>query len=74
MQKFINLSSILINKSYITYILKKPNKYIIYVNKYNVNGFTVVGNGQLYSNIDYFEICEKNNKNDFDIITNFIQK
>jgi hypothetical protein len=72
MKHFINLSSCVINKLHIIEILKKPNKYYIYMNYHTVNGFSLFSVGSISTAHNVIEICEKNNKQDYDIITNWI--
>lgn len=74
MKNFINLSSRVINKLYISEIIKTPNKYYIYINNHSFSGFTLFGVGLISSNQNILEICEKKDKNDYDIITEFIKK
>lgn len=66
MKHFINLTSRVINKLHITEIRKKPSKFYIYMNNNCIDGF-------LQNNI-IIEICKKNDKLDYDTITNLIKK
>ncbi len=72
MKNFINLSSRVINKLHIVEIVKNKNQYNINMSGLNINGFmcTIFGNISSYEKT--ITICEKNNKQDYDIITNFI--
>ena len=74
MKHFINLTSRIINKHHIIEIVKSPNKYYIYMNNNNLSGFTLFSIGSLSTNNNIIEICEKNNKKDYDIITDLINK
>ncbi len=72
-KKFINLTSRVINKSHIVEIIKHPNKYDIHMSNLNLYGFTIFAIGSLTNNPNIIEICNKNNKQDYDTITEFIK-
>jgi hypothetical protein len=72
MNNFINLTSRVINKYYIVEIIKKPDKYIIYMNYANFSGNIIFGSGYVATNYDTIEICKKKNTADYTTITNFI--
>jgi len=74
MKHFINLTSRIINKQHIIEIVKSPSKYYIYMSNNNLSGFTLFSVGSLSTNYNSIEICEKNNKQDYDIITDLINK
>jgi len=74
MKHFINLTSRIINKQHIIEIVKSPSKYYIYMNNNNLSGFTLFSIGSLSTNNNIIEICEKTNKQDYDVITDLINK
>jgi len=74
MKQFINLSSYVINKLHITQITKTPGKYYIHMNKNSFGGMLIFGLGSVSSSHTTHEICEKKNKQDYDIISEFIKK
>lgn len=74
MTNFINLTSRVINKLHIMEIIKQPSKYYLYMNPNSFNGFMFFSCGVVSSNYYRIEVCEKNNKHDYDTITNFINE
>lgn len=74
MNHFIKLTSNVINKLHIIQIVQYPSKYYIYMKDNNLSGFSIFSFGFLSSNLNVIPICEKNNKQDYDIITDFIKK
>ena len=74
MRQFINLSSRIINKLHIIEIIKKPTKYYIHMTNNDIDGFMLCGSGGIITNHNIIEICEKDNKLDYDIITTEITK
>lgn len=74
MNHFIKLTSTVINKLHIIQIIQRPSKYYIYMSNNNINGFMLFSFGTLSSTDQFIQICEKNNKKDYDIITNFIKE
>jgi len=74
MKHFINLSSLIINKLHISKIIKKPNKYEIYMNSNIIEGFWLVASGSLNSYHHIIEICEIENKQDYEKITELIKQ
>ena len=69
MKIFINLTSRVINKLHIIEIIKKPNKYFICMNEFNI------GEIQIFPLRKYniIEICEKDNNQDYVTIREFIK-
>lgn len=78
---FIKLTSNVINKLHIIDIVKKQNKYYIHMSNIsvngNINGYLLAASGNLGGQLDIkrniIEICEKNNKQDYDTITDLIK-
>ena len=73
MKNFINLTSRIINKLHIIEIIKKPNKYEIHMSNNNIVGIWLFSNGVLNTNHTIIEICNKKDKQDYEIITNLIK-
>jgi hypothetical protein len=73
MKHFINLSSRVINKLQIIQIIKKPNKYYIYMSNNHNEGFLIYGCGWTTSRNNIIEICEKDNNQDYNTITQLIK-
>jgi hypothetical protein len=69
MKHFINLSSCVINKLHIVEIVKKPSNYTIYMSYQKFTGFMGLFTSERY----IYNVCEKINKEDYDIITNWIK-
>jgi hypothetical protein len=75
MKNFIKLSSLIINKKHISYIKYNPDPkyYNIHMDTYNFTGWLDGGKINMSGNIssynDIIKITEKNNKQDFDKIT-----
>ena len=72
MQKFIRLTTTVINSNYINRILILPNKYYIYMNNHKIDGSIILGSGGVSSTEEYIEVCVKANKEDYKIISNWI--
>lgn len=69
MKQFIHLSSRIINKAHIVEILKTPNKYTLYMSNSYMSGHFMYIYGFISTKDNIIEICEKKNKQDYDIIT-----
>lgn len=69
MSQFIKLTSLIINKNLISCIYTKQNKYCIFVNVYETNAL-IFWNGVVRT--DKIEVCEKNDPEDYKIISNWI--
>ena len=74
MNNFIKLTSMVLNKLHITQIIQQQSKYYVYMTSNNINGFILFSSGSLTSNHNMIEICETKNKQDYDIITDFIKE
>jgi hypothetical protein len=75
MKHFINLTSRVINKLHIIEIVKESNIYYIHISNNSIHGKFLSSSGGVARNAyNIIEICEKNNKQDYDIITNLIKK
>ncbi len=72
MNPFIKLTSMVINKLHITQIIHRNSKYYINMTGNNIDGFMLLSSGYVTSNCVTIEICETKNKQDYDIITEFI--
>ena len=73
MINFINLTSRAINKLHIIEIIKKPNKYEIYMSNNSIDSFWFFSSGGLNTNRNIIEICNKKDKQDYETITNLIK-
>jgi len=74
MKHFINLTSRVINKLHIIQIKKKPNKYEIYMSNNENHGIIMFSSGVLFTTHNIIEICNKNDKQDYETITDFIKQ
>jgi hypothetical protein len=74
MKHFINLTSRVINKLHIIEIIKNPNKYEIHMNTNDINGLFMFSAGGLFNNHKIIDICNKNNMQDYETITDFIKQ
>jgi len=78
MTKFLKLTGMIININYIHSIVIKPNKYHINVisNKFNGLNWTIhgCGIGNIYSYNSEIEICESQNRSDYKIVSDWINK
>lgn len=74
MNKFLKLSTLVINKDYIYKIIIKPHIYNIYININVINGIMMFGSGYMDSKVEYYEFCEKKDPSDYKIITEWISK
>lgn len=59
MKRFIYLQSRIINKSHITQIEIKLNKYCIHLSNSTVNGYFITGSGFVNNDYNVIEICKK---------------
>ena len=73
MNTFLNLTTRVINKLHIIEIIKKNSNYSIYMSNHSVNGFILFSSGRVETNYNIIEICEKKDKDDYDVITDFIK-
>ena len=74
MKHFINLTSRIINKLHIIEIKKKPNKYEIHMSNNSINGLFMFYVGGFDTRHNIIEICNKNNKQDYETITDLIKQ
>ena len=74
MQHFINLTSRVINKLQIIEIVKKPSMYHIHMSNNHIDGIMLFSTGSIWNEKNIIKVCEKNNKQDYDTITEIIQK
>jgi hypothetical protein len=74
MTNFIRLSSRLINKLHIVEIIHNPSKYSIHLSKFKLDGFMLVSSGKIETNHFLIEICEKDNKKDYDTISELFKE
>lgn len=75
MNSFIKLTSRVINKLHIIEIIKHPNVYYISMTNNYISGIMLFGWGTLSSGTSSsIQICEKNNKQDYDTITEFLKE
>jgi hypothetical protein len=74
MTNFIRLSSRLINKLHIVEIIHKPNKYFINMSNFEINGYIVCSTGKVETKNGLIEICEKNDKKDYDTISELFKE
>ena len=72
MKRFLNLTSISINKSYIIEIIKKPSKYYIHINAKTIDGFMLFSSGSVSSNKYMIEVCEERDKEDFKVVKDLV--
>jgi hypothetical protein len=73
MKHFIKLTSRVINKLHIIEIIKKPPKYYIHMTNNSINGYILGASGHIGTKHNVIEICEKNNKQDYDTITDLVK-
>ena len=74
MNNFIKLTSMVINKLHITQIIQKQSKYYVYMSSNYISGYVIFTSGILGSKYYMIEICETKNKQDYNIITEFINR
>jgi hypothetical protein len=75
MSRFLRLSKEIININLIKVIELKPNAYKIHIKNDNFKGFTILGIGYIESsNVSHtFTINDKDNKEDYDSVTEWIK-
>jgi len=74
MKHFINLTTRVLNKLHIIGIVKHPNLYEIHMTNNSTIGSLLFGCGWLETNRNIIYLCEKKDKQDYDIITNLIRE
>jgi hypothetical protein len=74
MKNFINLTTMVINKLHIIEIIKKPNKYEIYMSNNSISGFLMFSSGSFSTNHNILTICENKDKQDYETITDLIKQ
>lgn len=74
MKHFINLTSCVINKLHIIEIVKKTSMYNIHMSNNGSSGLILFSAGFVSNVNNIIEVCEKKNKQDYDTITELIQK
>ena len=74
MNRFLKLTSCVINTSHIVTITPHLHKYYIHMNPPTINGFMLFSFGTIDTNETIIKICEKENKIDYDNITEFIKE
>lgn len=78
MSKFLKLTKFLLNTNDIHKIVIHTNKYFIYIVSKEIHGCSWgvggFGIGYIYSNTCKIEVCETKHKNDYKIVTDWIDK
>ena len=74
MKHFINLTSRVINKLHIIEIKIIPNKYEIHMSNSRINGLFMFYAGGFDTCHNIIEICNKNDKQDYETITELIKQ
>lgn len=72
MNNFLKLTTRIINTKQISEIVIHPNSYSIYYSHIINNGFLLLSVGWINSNTNYIIIDLEKNKEDYDIVTNWI--
>ena len=73
MRAFIRLSSRVINKIHIIEIIKRPNKYEIHMTNYKLDSLFIMSSGTINTISNIIEVCELEDKEDYNIITELIE-
>ena len=74
MSRFIKLSNYVINTQLIRYIKVLPAKYEINFIAGKLEGSWILGSGNIKSYDSYVTICEKDNPDDFNYLSNWIKE
>jgi len=74
MNRFIRLSSRIINTEKIIQIKIYPNRYYIDISHYHINGFNFFSIGNIASTYDTIIVCNREHPADYNIMTEWIQK
>jgi len=59
---------------HIVEIVKKPNKYEIYMTNSHIDGLMIGGSGFVRTNSNRIEICQEKDKEDYETISDFIHQ
>jgi hypothetical protein len=70
--KFIKLSHMILNTNYINKILIYQNFYYVYLNRQELSGVMIMGNGGVDSKDEEIRICAKKQSKDYKIISDWI--
>jgi hypothetical protein len=72
MNKFIRLSTRIINPRHIEQILVSNEKYTIHLVNHKLDGFFMFASGGLNTDDNSFQVCRNKNPTDYDTIRRFI--
>ncbi len=70
---FLTLTTGRINKLHIVNIVKTIGNYSIVMTNPNLNGYVMLGSTGIDTKKEIIKICEKTNKEDYEIITELIK-
>lgn len=74
MSKFLKLSKLIINTSYIKNIIIEPTVYHIQFIDHTVSGMTIFGGGYVDSTNSTLIVCKEKHTKDYQFVSEWIQK
>lgn len=74
MNKFLKLTSVIINVKHIHKILIAPNKYYIHIVGNNISGFVFFSLGSISSTADIITVCADKMPQDYKNVSEWIDK
>lgn len=75
MNKFIRLSTRIVNPRHIEQIVLSADKYMIYMSNRDIDGFFIFGSGGVNTTDgNYIKVCKKTSPVDYDIIGKLIKE
>lgn len=74
MVKFLRLTKVMINTSYINYIKIHDSSYTIYTINNDITGICIFGSGSVSSHEYEYKICRNKDPKDYSIVTEWIYK
>ena len=72
--RFLRLKTVVINTAHINKITIKPHMYYIHMNRPYNNGFMLLGGGGFNTDYDRFDICKKNDPEEYHIVSNWLNE
>jgi hypothetical protein len=73
MTNFLKFTACILNTKFITRILIEPQKYVVYLDSSQFEGYTLLGSGSVRTENLRMDICEVESPKDYKTISNWIE-
>jgi hypothetical protein len=73
MTKFLKFTACILNTKFITRILIEPQKYVIYLDSAQFEGYTLFGSGIVRTENLRMDICKEKHSNDYKSVSDWIE-